>query len=290
MDKVIITAALTGAVTPKEKNASIPLTPEEIAEDAYKCWKAGAAIVHLHMRNDEGIGCMDEKKFEETIKLIRAKKDCDVIINCTSSGDNTGTATYEDRMRHHKELDGIEMGSYDAGTFNWMPGGVFMNPPQFLEELGDVYMQRGIKPEVEIFDAGMLGIANYFAGKGHLSTPIHYQFCLGVLGGMPATVENLVYLVNHIPEGSTWSAFGVGKQHLPIMYAALALGGNIRVGLEDNVYFSKGVPGNERWSGRACSKSSRNIWKTGSNTGRGKRDPWYPATCKIRKIAENSLP
>ena len=85
------------------------------------------------------------------------------------------------------------------------------------------------------FDAGMLGIANYFAGKGHLSTPIHYQFCLGVLGGMPATVENLVYLVNHIPEGSTWSAFGVGKQHLPIMYAALALGGNIRVGLEDNV-------------------------------------------------------
>ena len=242
MDKVIITAALTGAVTPKEKNASIPLTPEEIAEDAYKCWKVGAAIVHLHMRNDEGIGCMDEKKFEETIKLIRAKKDCDVIINCTSSGDNTGTATYEDRMRHHKELDGIEMGSYDAGTFNWMPGGVFMNPPQFLEELGDVYMQRGIKPEVEIFDAGMLGIANYFAGKGHLSTPIHYQFCLGVLGGMPATVENLVYLVNHIPEGSTWSAFGVGKQHLPIMYAALALGGNIRVGLEDNVYFSKGVP------------------------------------------------
>lgn len=183
-----------------------------------------------------------KKKFEETIKLIRAKKDCDVIINCTSSGDNTGTATYEDRMRHHKELDGIEMGSYDAGTFNWMPGGVFMNPPQFLEELGDVYMQRGIKPEVEIFDAGMLGIANYFAGKGHLSTPIHYQFCLGVLGGMPATVENLVYLVNHIPEGSTWSAFGVGKQHLPIMYAALALGGNIRVGLEDNVYFSKGVP------------------------------------------------
>lgn len=242
MEKVIITAALTGAVTPKEKNASIPLTPAEIAEDAYKCWKAGAAVVHLHMRNDEGIGCMDEKKFEETIALIRAKKDCDVIINCTSSGDNTGTATYEDRMRHHKELDGIEMGSYDAGTFNWMPGGVFMNPPQFLEELGDVYMQRGIKPEVEIFDAGMLGIADYFAKKGHLSTPIHYQFCLGVLGGMPATVENLVYLVNHIPEGSTWSAFGVGRQHLPIMYAALALGGNIRVGLEDNVYFSKGVP------------------------------------------------
>lgn len=241
-EPVIITAALTGAVTPKEKNASIPLTPGEIAEDAYACWKAGAAIVHLHMRNEEGIGCMDAEKFAETIRLLRAKKDCDVIINCTSSGDNTGTATNETRMLHMKTVDGIEMGSYDAGSFNWMPGGVFENSPQFLQALGDVYIERGIKPEVEIFDSGMLGVANYFVEQGHLPTPIHYQFCLGVLGGMPATVENLQYLVNKIPQGSTWSAFGVGRQHLPILFAALALGGNIRVGLEDNVYYSKGVP------------------------------------------------
>ncbi len=241
-EPVIITAALTGAVTPKEKNASIPLTPAEIAEDAYACWKAGAAIVHLHMRNDEGIGCMSAVKFAETIRLLREKKDCDVIINCTSSGDNTGTATDETRMLHMKTVDGIEMGSYDAGSFNWMPGGVFENSPKFLEALGDVYIERGIKPEVEIFDSGMLGVANYFVEHGHLPAPIHYQFCLGVLGGMPATVENLQYLVNKIPAGSTWSAFGVGKQHLPILFAALALGGNIRVGLEDNVYYSKGVP------------------------------------------------
>lgn len=241
-EPVIITAALTGAVTPKEKNASIPLTPAEIAADAYACWKAGAAIVHLHMRNDEGIGCMDEKKFAETIKLLRAYEDCDVIINCTSSGDNTGTATNETRMLHMQTVDGIEMGSYDAGSFNWMPGGVFENSPQFLEKLGDVYIERGIKPEVEIFDSGMLGVTDYFVKKGHLPTPVHYQFCLGVLGAMPATVENLLYLVNKIPAGSTWSAFGVGVNHLPIMYAALALGGNIRVGLEDNVYYSKGVP------------------------------------------------
>ena len=141
-----------------------------------------------------------------------------------------------------KTVDGIEMGSYDAGSFNWMPGSVFENSPQFLRQLGDVYIDRGIKPEVEIFDSGMLGVANYFVEQGHLPTPVHYQFCLGVLGGMPATVENLLYLVNKIPAGSTWSAFGVGREHLPIMYAALALGGNIRVGLEDNVYFSKGVP------------------------------------------------
>ncbi len=239
-NEVIISAALTGAVTPKEMNEHIPLTPEEIAQDAYECWKQGAAVVHLHMRDDEGMGTMDKNKFEKTIQLIREYKDCDVIINCTTSGDHR--ATDDQRMEHVSTLDGIEMASYDAGSFNWMPGGVFMNSPQFLGRLGDVLTSRGIKPEIEIFDSGMLGVANYFVQKGMLREPLHYQFCLGVPGGMDATVENLLYLVNHIPQNATWSAFGIGKHHLPIMYAALALGGNIRVGLEDNVYFSKGVP------------------------------------------------
>ena len=173
MDQVIITAALTGAVTPKAKNAHIPITPEEIAADAYACWKAGAAMVHLHMRADDGLGAMDKEKFRETIRLIRSHQDCDVIINCTSSGASAEhPATDEERMAHHRELEGIEIGSYDAGTFNWMPGGVFMNSPQFLEKLGDLYIERGIKPEVEIFDAGMLGIADYFAKQGHLVYPL----------------------------------------------------------------------------------------------------------------------
>ena len=124
-----------------------------------------------------------------------------------------------------------------------MPAGVFMNTPQFLQELGDAYMEKGIKPEIEIFDTGMLGIADYFVKKGHLSTPCHYQFCLGVLGGMPATVENLLYLKEHIPAGSTWSAFGIGAGHLPIMNATLALGGHLRVGLEDNVVYGKDKDG-----------------------------------------------
>ena len=246
-NKVIITAALTGAVTPAGYH--IPETPEQIAEDAYQCWKAGAAIVHLHMRDEQGLGTMDAERFKKTIELIRAHKDCDVVINCTSSGDNRvsggDAAGNAIRMKHMRTVDGIEMGSYDAGSFNWMPGGVFMNTPQFLQELGDVYMERGIKPELEIFDTGMLGVSNYFVKKGHLPTPCHYQFCLGVLGGMPATVENLLYLTKHIPEGSTWSAFGVGAGHLPIMYAALAWGGNIRVGLEDNVVYGKDEEGNK---------------------------------------------
>ena len=242
MAKTIITAALTGAVTPA--GYKIPETPEQIVEEAYACWKAGAAVVHIHTRAEDGLGAMNTDAFRKIVEGIRAHKDCDVIINCTSSGASPAhPATDEERYRHHETVPGIEMGSYDAGSFNWMPGGVFMNTPQFLEKLGDLYMEKGIKPEIEIFDVGMLGIADYFVKKGHLPTPCHYQFCLGVLGGMPATVENLLYLKEHIPAGSTWSAFGVGAGHLPIMYAALALGGHIRVGLEDNVVYGKDADG-----------------------------------------------
>lgn len=241
-NKVIITAALTGAVTPA--GYDIPDTPERIIEDAYACWKAGASVVHLHTRADDGYGAMNTEAFAEIVRGIRAHKDCDVIINCSSSGASPQhPATDAERYRHFQAVPGIEMGSYDAGTFNWMPNVVFMNSPQFLEQLGDTYIKQGIKPEIEIFDTGMLNVAEYFVKKGHLSSPCHYQFVLGVGGGMPATVENLLYLKNHIPEGSTWSAFGVGAGHLPILYATLALGGHIRVGLEDNVIYGRGTNG-----------------------------------------------
>ncbi|MCD8156594.1 MAG: 3-keto-5-aminohexanoate cleavage protein [Clostridiales bacterium] len=238
-DKVIITAALTGAMTPKELNEHIPLTPEEIAADAYACWKAGAAVVHLHVRDDNGIGEMNKEKFAEVIRLLRGYKDCDVIINCTTAGE--AEAPDEKRLAHVRELDGIEIVSYDAGSFNWMPAGVHTNSPKFLKELGNICSARDIKPEYEIFDSGMMGIVDYYVDKGNLKTPGQYCFVLGVKGGMDATVENLVFLKSKLPEGSTWNAFGVGKAHLPIMYATLALGGDIRVGLEDNVYYSRGV-------------------------------------------------
>lgn len=236
-NKVIITAALTGAMTPKDSNPNIPITPEEIAEDAYNCWQAGAAIVHLHMRNDKGMGTMDKEKFKKTVDLIKERKDCDVVINCTTSGDNT--ATYEERMAHLPYVK-PEMASFDAGSFNWMPFGIFDNSPQFLEPLGLKMKELGIKPEFEIFDSGFMNVVKYYAKKDVLEAPYHYQFVLGVLGGMEATVKNLQFLHDMLPEGATWSAFGLGKQHLPIMYATLALGGHIRVGLEDNIYYSKG--------------------------------------------------
>lgn len=237
-NKTIISAALTGAMTPKDANPYIPLTPEEIAEDAYKCWKAGAAAVHIHMRDDAGIGTMDKEKFKKTVELIKAKKDCDVIINCTTSGDSR--ASEADRMAHLPYVK-PEMASYDAGSFNWMPAGIFDNSPKFLNDLGLLMKELDIKPEIEVFDSGFINIANYYVEKGVLTAPCHFQFVLGVLGGMEATVKNLAYLKEMLPEGATWSALGVGKGHLPIMYATLALGGHLRVGLEDNIYYSKGV-------------------------------------------------
>ncbi len=134
------------------------------------------------------------------------------------------------------------MGSYDAGTFNWGTDGIFENSPQFLVELAKCYRENDVKAEIEVFDMGMLGNAKHYLKTGVLDAPLYCQFVLGVLGGMEATVDNLQYLVRHMPEGSKWSAFGIGKDHLPIMFAALALGADgIRVGLEDNVMFAKGV-------------------------------------------------
>lgn len=249
MAKTIITAAMTGAVTPA--GFDIPETPQEIAAQVYECWKLGASVAHLHMRDDNGAGVMDPVKFYQTVKAIRAYKDCDIIINCTSSGDNrvANDAPYGNAVRvlHHQIVPGIEMGTFDAGTFNWgVPGGVFNNSQTFLMNSGKIFQERGIKPECEIFDMGMLRAVGAYWKQGYLNAPIHFQFCLGVMGGMDATPEALMMLVSEmkkmqyegkLPAECTWSAFGIGKGHLPVMFTALANGGHIRVGMEDNVVY-----------------------------------------------------
>lgn len=233
--KVIITVAPTGAWPSKKDNPAIPLTPKEIAEDVFECWQAGAAIAHLHMRDDKGMGTMDKNLFKETVGLIREK--CDIVLNLTTSGDLN--ATDDTRMAHLAEIK-PELGSYDCGSMNWMHNSLFLNPPAFLEKLGTVMNESGVKPEIEIFDGGMIYNAQYYLKKGILKAPLHYQFVLGAAGGMAATVENLVFLKGLIPADATWSALGIGKGHLPILYTALALGGHVRVGMEDNVIYSKG--------------------------------------------------
>ncbi|MGN0734913.1 MAG: 3-keto-5-aminohexanoate cleavage protein [Anaerovoracaceae bacterium] len=240
MEKRIISAALTGNWGDQTKNPALPMTPEEIAVSAYEAYKAGAAIVHVHVRDEEGNPTMRVDLFEKTVRLIREK--CDVIINMTSSGGHSldGMAPDEARMLPFKQLK-PEMGSYDCGTMNWLHQTVFENNPQFLERLGLLYQEIGTKPEIEIFDLGMLDTAKYYIKKGILKTPCHFQFIMGAPGGMAGTVDNLVYAHSQLPEGSTWSASGLSKNHIPIMLAALALGGHVRVGLEDNLYYSHDV-------------------------------------------------
>jgi 3-keto-5-aminohexanoate cleavage enzyme len=235
MDKRIITVAPTGAWPTKDNNPNVPMTPAEIARDVVECYHAGAAIAHLHMRDAEGKGTMDKDLFRETVSLI--KEQCDIIINLTTSGDLL--ATDETRQEHLKLLK-PEMASYDCGSMNWMHSGLFINHPRFLEELAVTMNENGVKPEIEIFDAGMVYNALYYQKKGFLKGPLHYQFVLGAAGGTAATVENLVYLKSLIPKESTWSALGIGKGHVPILLTSIALGGHVRVGMEDNVMFGPG--------------------------------------------------
>jgi len=236
LSKIILTVATTGAWISKEANPHVPITPEEIAEEVYACWKAGASMAHIHVRDNEGKAAMDFDNFEKTVKMVRER--CDIVINLTTSG-GLGLKE-EDRIKPFFELR-PEVASYDAGSMNWGHNDVFLNSPNFLEKLGKTMQECNVKPELEIFDSGMVYNTLYYLEKDILPNPPHYQFVLGVPGGMSATVENLVFLKSLIPSNATWSAFGIGRMHLPIMYAALALGGHIRVGMEDNIYYTKGV-------------------------------------------------
>ena len=170
MTKTIITVATTGAWPKKENNPNVPMTPAEIAEDVYACWKAGAAVAHLHMRDDKGAGAMDKAKFRQTVELLRSRHpDCDIVLNLTTSG-ALGVSD-EDRMAHVEELR-PEMASYDCGSMNWLHSGVFLNPPPFLETLGKNLQSWGVKPEIEAFDPGMIANAAYYLKKGVLKAPL----------------------------------------------------------------------------------------------------------------------
>ena len=242
-NKVIITAAVTGAWPKKENNPNVPMTPKEIADDVYACWKAGAAVAHLHMRDDEGNGTMDTAKFEETVNLIHTKyPDCDIVLNLTTSGDIH--ADDEIRVAHVKKLK-PEMASYDCGSMNWLNSGLFLNTPKFLTDCGLLFQELGVKPEIEAFDPGMIGNAAYYIKKGVLKTPVHFQFCMGCANGIAGSMKNLIFMKETADElvgkgNYTWSCFGVGHSAMEMLYGAVALGGNIRVGMEDNVMYAKG--------------------------------------------------
>jgi 3-keto-5-aminohexanoate cleavage enzyme len=235
MEKLIITVATTGAMTTKDNTPYLPTQPEQIAEEVYMAYQAGAAIAHVHVRTAEDKATMDLERFRETVGLIREK--CDIIINMTSSG-GLGF-TDEERILPHTVIK-PDMGTFDAGTMNFYEG-VFENSPSFLRKLGKAYLENGIKPEVEVFDTGMIWNATRLMKEGFVKAPIHFQCCMHVHGGMQGTPKNLIHLVEAMPEGSTWSAFGCGPTALPITTMAIHMGGHVRVGMEDNVYYGKGV-------------------------------------------------
>jgi uncharacterized protein (DUF849 family) len=238
--KLMIQSCLCGAGTTKAQNPAVPITAEEIAKDSVECVKAGASILHIHCRDEDGANTMEPEIFKVWVGAIRealAKENLDAILNLTTSG---GKFPFEMRMGSLAPLM-PEMCSYDPGTLNWANSYVFLNPPDFLQQLGLYIQELGIKPEIEVFDAGMVGNVNYYVKKGILKEPLHIQYVLGVTGGMPGNMEALQYLLSKKPADATWSITGIGAAHKPCMLLGLANEcDGLRVGLEDNIFYEKG--------------------------------------------------
>ncbi|MGL5439973.1 MAG: 3-keto-5-aminohexanoate cleavage protein [Filifactoraceae bacterium] len=236
MDKLIITAAICGAEVTKEHNPAVPYTVEEIANEAYAAYKAGASIIHLHVREDDGTPTQSKARFEACINRIKEK--CPDVIIQPSTGGAVGM-TSDERLQP-TELK-PEMATLDCGTCNFGGDEVFTNTENMIKEFGERMIGLGIKPECEVFDKGMIDMAVRLQKKGYIKSPMHFNFVMGVNGGISGTPRDLEFMIGSIPNGSTFTVSGVGASQLPMVTMAMITGGHVRVGFEDNVYFSKGV-------------------------------------------------
>lgn len=234
MEKLIITAAICGAEVTKEHNPAVPYTVEEIAREAESAYKAGASIIHLHVRTDDGTPTQDKARFKACMDAILER--CPDVIIQPSTGGAVGM-TDEERLQP-TEL-GPEMATLDCGTCNFGGDEVFVNTENTIKNFGRLMIERGVKPEVEVFDKGMIDYAIKYAKQGFIKEPMHFDFVLGVQ--MAATVRDLSFMVDSIPAGSTWTVSGIGRHEFPLAAVAIAMGGHVRVGFEDNVYIEKGV-------------------------------------------------
>ena len=232
---VIITCALTGAETTKEKQPHLPVTPQEQAIAAQEAVEAGASIIHLHVREDDGSPSQRLERFEEAIEAIR--KRCPKVIIQIS----TGGAVGEKMERRSAPLTlRPEMASLNLGTMNFGDD-IFVNLPRDIVALGQRMHQLGVVPELEIYEVGMLESAFRLAKQGILREPLHFQFVLGVPGGMSGDPRNLVHLVSLLPSSEIhWGVAGIGRYQLPLAVQALVMGGHVRVGFEDNIFYHKG--------------------------------------------------
>ena len=237
MDKLIITVGITGSRITRQQTPYIPITPEEIAQSGIEAWRAGATVLHVHVRDPKtGLGTQETSLFKEVVDRLRSETDA--ILCLTTSGIPGRNLPVEERLNPLSLKP--ELVSFDAGSIN-MGGQVFLNLPEFLETLAKETLVRGIKPELEVFEVGMVYTCLRFLEKGLLKTPLHFQFVLGTPAGMPATAKSLLHLSEIIPQGSTWSVIGVGAGQLSMATIGMVMGGHVRVGLEDNIYYSKGL-------------------------------------------------
>ncbi len=234
MPNPIITAALTGPVATKADNPGMPGTVAEIAADAKAAYDAGAAVIHIHLRDDDGNMTVDLDVARRTVEAVRAT--CPGIVQLSTGG---LAFTYEDRMKMVEAKPAMATLNPCTMTFG---AAEFRNPPKQMMELAARMIELGVKPEVEIYDTGHLEMMLYLVHKGLLLEPLQVSFVMGVRGGMKGDPALLAYLVRELPEGTSWQVIGVAKANLPMTTIGLAMGGNARTGLEDTLVLEPGVP------------------------------------------------
>jgi uncharacterized protein (DUF849 family) len=234
---LIVNAALTGMVPTKDDNPSVPVTPAEIAEDAARVVAAGAAIVHLHARDDEGVPTWQPDAYRRIVREVRER--CpDVVVCVSTSGRRFGA--FEERSAV-LDLDGDErpdLASLTLGSLNF-PGQASVNDPDMIRRLAERMQERGITPELELFDLGMADYLGYLLDREILRPPVYVNILLGSLGTLAANAFNLAATVRALPAAATWSAAGIGRFQLDVNALAVAMGGHVRVGLEDNLWLDR---------------------------------------------------
>ena len=236
--KIIITVAVTGSRPTKEMNPGVPYSPQEIVESAVESHKAGAAIAHIHVRDPKtGAPAFDVDYFKRILDGIRER--CDMIVNLTTSA---LFLAGPDLISHRLQPVALkpDICSFDLGSMNFADR-IFANPPDWSEAAPTTMRENGVKPEIEVFDVGHIYQANDLVQRGLIEDPPYFQLCMGVKWGMMATPENLLFMKSKLPSHAMWSVLGVAQAQLPMITMGILLGGNIRVGFEDNLYLKRGV-------------------------------------------------
>jgi len=255
-NEVIVTCAVTGAGDTLGKHPEVPVTPEQISNAAIAAAKAGASVAHIHVRDPEtGLGSRDVNLFKEVVERIR-DSETDVVINLTAGmggdwvpseenpsmpGPGTDMIGPEERLAHVKEIY-PEICSLDCGTMNFGNGNeIYISPPGYLREMASMIQEWGVKPELEVFELGQIRFAKQMIKEGLINEPPMFQICLGIPWGAEQTVDSMKVMKDELPTNASWASFGIGRMQMPMAAAAVAMGGNVRVGLEDNLYLEKGV-------------------------------------------------